>query len=66
VPDRERDRSEGKSGLRQNISLFEENSWLFIRLIPETHRFAADVKNRSIRFFDENNGRFWSNPAFPQ
>jgi len=29
VPDREKNRSEGKSGLKQNISLFEENSWLF-------------------------------------
>ena len=29
VPDRERSRSEGKSGLKQNISLFEENSGLF-------------------------------------
>jgi len=36
VSDRERNRSEGKSGLKQNISLFEEN-----------------------------NGKFWSNPAFP-
>jgi len=44
VPDRERNRSEGKAGLKQNISLFEENSWLF----------------------DENNGKFWSNPSFPQ
>ena len=43
VSDRERNRSEGKSGLKQNISLFEKNSWLF----------------------DENNGMFWSNPAFP-
>jgi len=24
-----RNRSEGKSGLKQNISLFEENNWLF-------------------------------------
>jgi len=60
------ERSEGKSGLKRNFSLFKENSLLFIRIIPDTHRFAADVKNRSIRFFDENNGEFWSNPAFPQ
>jgi len=29
VLDRESNRSEGKPGLKQNISLFEENSWLF-------------------------------------
>ncbi len=29
VPDRERNRNEGKSGLKQDISLFEENSSLF-------------------------------------
>jgi len=29
VPDRESIRSERKSGLKQNISFFEENSWLF-------------------------------------
>jgi hypothetical protein len=29
VLDRERNRSERKSGLKQNISFFEENSWLF-------------------------------------
>jgi len=66
VSDRERNRSEGKTGLKQNISLFEENSWLFIRIIPDTHRFAADVKILSRSIFDENNGIFWSNPAFPQ
>jgi len=44
--------------LKQNISLFEENSWLFIRIIPDTHPFGACVKNRSIRFFDKNSGNF--------
>jgi len=37
VPDRERNRSERKSGLKQNISFFEENSWLFMRSIRATY-----------------------------
>jgi len=52
--------------LGNNFSLFEENSWLFIRLIPETHPFGADVKILSRRIFDDNNGKFWQNPTFPQ
>ena len=29
MPDRERNRREGKSGLKQNVSKFEENNGLF-------------------------------------
>jgi len=64
VPDRESHRSEKKTGLSQNISLF-------MRIVHDTYRFAANVKilSRSVfeensELFDENNGIFWPNTAF--
>ncbi|VAW45697.1 hypothetical protein MNBD_GAMMA02-1555, partial [hydrothermal vent metagenome] len=49
------------------------NFSLFMRIVLDTYRFAANVKilSRSIfeensLLFDDNNGKFWQNPAFPQ
>ncbi len=47
VLDPERNRSEGKSGLKQNISLF-------MRIFHDTCRYAANVKKTSGIFFHEN------------
>ncbi|VAW43864.1 hypothetical protein MNBD_GAMMA02-331 [hydrothermal vent metagenome] len=51
--------------------ILDNNFSLFMRIVLDTYRFAANVKilSRSIfeensLLFDDNNGKFWQNPAF--
>ncbi len=66
MPDRERNRSEEKSGLSQNIILFDINrSGLLFWRFSESKK--PNNKNRLDRWlFEENNGIFYPNPTFTQ